>query len=72
MNIQMVPVESSNIVAVGWSNGNLRVQFRSGGTYIYYDVPKEAFEELLGAESVGRYLAANIKPNYGAYKEPEL
>ena len=40
-----------------------------GGTYDYKDVPKEKFDEILSAESVGKYFLANIKGKYAEEKQ---
>ena len=59
--VLMIPVESSNIAAIGFNDGNLFVEFISGSRYRYDDVPSETFQEFLEAPSKGRYLNAEIK-----------
>ena len=63
--MQMYPVVSSNLVAVGYDIEThiLRIQFHSG-LYDYYDVPQVVFEELMNAPSKGSYHAAHIKNTY--------
>ncbi len=61
--MQLVPVQSSNIKAVGYKEGNLYIEFTSG-VYVYTNVDKHIYEELLAAESKGKYVAANIRGNY--------
>jgi KTSC domain len=39
----------------------LEVEFNSGKLYRYFDVPKQSYNELLTAESKGRYFNANIR-----------
>jgi hypothetical protein len=58
--------ESSNIARFGYDEENnvLRVEFTSGGTYDYFDVPKQVFEGMKSASSKGQYLAQQIKGNY--------
>jgi hypothetical protein len=58
--------ESSNIVRFGYDGENsvLRVEFTSGGTYDYFDVPQQVFEGMKSASSKGQYLAQQIKGNY--------
>lgn len=70
--MQRIPVESSNIKAVGFDadTSTLEVQFTNGGTYVYAPVPLRVFGELLAAESKGSYLASQIKPRYTAVKQP--
>ena len=64
--MEMIPVESSNIEAVGYDgdSSTLQVEFKNGGTYQYFDVPEHIFEGLRDADSVGRYLASVIKGSY--------
>lgn len=45
----MTPVVSDNVRAAGYDHDTqvLRVTFRSGGTYDYYDVPLHLYEVML-------------------------
>ena len=56
--IKMNPVESSNIEGIGYDNKNkhLWVAFKGNKVYRYDLVPRKTFEELMNAESKGRYL----------------
>jgi hypothetical protein len=60
------PVSSSNIESVGYDEDSetLEVEFKNGTLYQYFDVPQGAFNGLVNAESVGGYLAENIKGVY--------
>jgi KTSC domain len=62
-DITMVPVQSSNIDAVGHcaATNTLAVRFKSGDTYHYPDCEKSVHEALVGAKSVGQHFHANIK-----------
>lgn len=64
--MQRVPVESSNVRAVGYDPATkvLEVEFTSGSAYAYDDVPAEVHEALMAAGSVGRYFNTNIKSAY--------
>ena len=42
----------------------LEVEFKNGSVYSYFDVPGGEYSNLVGAESVGKYLNQNIKNNY--------
>ena len=66
MTTDWVPVVSSNLLRVRYfaSDGWLDIDFDSGGTYRYYDVPLEVYQALLAAPSKGRYHAAAIKWTY--------
>ena len=64
------PVESSSIEAVGYDPKTHRLYVRflgSGNAYVYYDVAKRVFEDLLAADSKGRFLNSEIKGAY-AYR----
>lgn len=60
------PVVSSSIGAVGYeaSAMTLEVEFRDGSVYQYFDVPEAVYQELVGAESVGRYYNQNVREDY--------
>ena len=62
--MQMIPVISTNIRAVGYEVGNLYVAFNSGGTYRYSGVPVVVYRELMTAASKGEYLHLFIKGRY--------
>jgi hypothetical protein len=64
--VELQPVESSNIAAVGYDEDAevLYIEFKSGTTYTYEDVPYYIYEELLGAESIGSYFHKNIRTTY--------
>jgi KTSC domain len=62
---EMVPVTSSNLSSVGWSEEEgLVVEFESGSQYRYPDAPKSAYEGILGAPSAGGYFARFIRDTY--------
>lgn len=64
--MELKPVESSNIAAIGYDGDNaaLYVQFTSGKTYEYPSVPPEVFAAFEKAESKGRFFAAEVRPKY--------
>ena len=61
--MDMIIVESSNIAAVGYDleTKELHVEFNSGKTYAYQDVPEETANNFVKAESVGKYFHAYIR-----------
>jgi len=69
--MQMQPVSSSQIAAVGYDAGErvLGVQFHRGARYDYAGVPREVYEGLIAAESVGKYFGANIKGKFDFTKQ---
>ncbi|WP_217805688.1 KTSC domain-containing protein [Roseovarius sp. A-2] len=56
-------VDSSNVSAIGYDEDSqtLQVEFNSGATYQYFDVPQQIFEGMLDAGSVGQYLNQYVK-----------
>lgn len=59
-------VDSSMLDSVGYDEKKkiLEVEFNHGGIYEYYDVEKETFDDLINADSLGRYFINNIKDDY--------
>jgi hypothetical protein len=63
-------VSSTVIDTIGYDpdRRELRIAFKSGRTYIYDEVPIDAYEALLGADSRGAYFNHNIRDAY-EYRE---
>ena len=59
--MQMTPVSSSNLKAVGHENGVLRVEFLNGSVYDYHNVPHYIYNGLISAASHGGYLDQYVK-----------
>jgi len=57
------PVSSSHIASIGYDPNSmtLEVEFTDGGLYQYFDVPESVFQELMQADSKGRYMHANVR-----------
>lgn len=68
---EMIFVDSSNIEAIGYDDDGqeLHVQFLSGACYVYHDVPRQIFDNLLQAPSKGSFLNREIKGIYRYSKE---
>jgi DNA helicase HerA-like ATPase len=60
------PVTSSNVESVGYDaeTMTLEVEFQDGAVYQYFDVPENVHNEFVGADSIGSYLAREIKGKY--------
>jgi hypothetical protein len=73
--MKRIPVKSSNIAEVGYDEGTkiLEIQFKSGGVYQYAGVEPYTHADLIGAESIGRFVNQNIvKAGFKAQKmDPE-
>jgi len=66
-------VDSSNLLAVAFVDSALtlkevQVIFKNGKRHHYEWVPVEVAEAFKAADSVGRFLAANIKPKFKSYE----
>lgn len=59
-------VSSSNVATVGYDSETqtLEIEFNNGGVYQYFDVSQDIYEALISADSVGKFLNANIKGYY--------
>ncbi len=68
----MIPVKSSLIKAIGYDEDTqkLTINFKTGGKYVYSEVPPAVWEAFRAAESVGRFFSANIKGGY-SYEKAE-
>lgn len=62
--MNMIPVNSSNLSAVGYEGNTPRILFHSGWMYDYTGVPEDVYNNLLNASSKGSYHAEYIKNSY--------
>lgn len=63
---------SSQIKKVGMTeSGDLFVTFSKGTEYLYKNVPNEIYEDLVKAESVGKFLNMNVKGKYEYVQLPQ-
>lgn len=62
--MQKTPVTSSNIEAVGYDPGLLRIWFKNGSAFDYAGVTPEEYESLIQAGSIGKHFNAEIKSKY--------
>lgn len=65
----LTEVKSSNVAAVGFADGVLTVKYKNNRTYSYHGVPEELYQELLKADSIGSFLAANVKGQFSTKPE---
>lgn len=67
-----VPVDSSDIVSVGYNpeTKNLFVEFKGGRVYKYSGVPAEIHDKLMKANSHGRFFNRKVKDK--GYKATQL
>ena len=59
-------VDSTTMRSVGYDakSGILEIEFDSGAVYQYVGVPARTYEQLLAAESKGRYFNDEIRDSY--------
>ena len=64
--VDMVAVESRNITYLGYNEENkvLAVEFLRGPVYVYKEVPKSTYEELLASEALDDYFDKNVKNGF--------
>jgi len=62
-----IPVDSSNIISIGYEPGLLEVEFKNG-VYQYPGVPEELGGALMAADSKGKFFARFILPVYTGEK----
>src|ERR1035438_4176169 len=64
--VEWVPLESSVFTAVAYRVGaqQLYLQFQEGNIYRYFACPRSVYNELLAAESKGRYFAQHVRNGF--------
>lgn len=68
---KFTPITSSNLAGAFHDGEDLYLEFNKGKVYRYLDVPATVFEELLAAESAGRYFHTAIRERF-AYELVDL
>ncbi len=60
------PVVSTSLASVGYEAATriLEVEFRKGRVYQYHDVGADIVEQLMKADSKGRFMNAHIRNAY--------
>lgn len=56
LKTKLNPVKSSNIMAMGYNEGEkiMEVRFHSGSTYRYFDVDLDTYKAIKSAPSIGK------------------
>jgi len=64
--IKMIRVESKNIRRIGYNSRKeiLKIEFKSGGIYQYYEVPDDMDKKFMRAKSKDSFFRENIKGIY--------
>jgi hypothetical protein len=60
------PLESKLLASSAYDTGKrtLYLRFRSGDVYRYFEFPEARFQDLLNAESQGRYFLSHIRNHF--------
>jgi hypothetical protein len=69
---EMIFVDSSNVEAIGYDDDaqELHIQFLQGaGYYVYHNVPRQIFDDLMYAPSKGSFLNREVKNVYQFTKQ---
>ena len=64
--MQREPVESSTLVSVGYDESQflLELEFRSGELYQYFGPSRHIHQDLMAAESKGRFFNQHIRDRF--------
>ncbi len=64
--MQRLPVESSDLVAIGYDakTRTLEIEFKEGRVYQYVDVEPDVYERFTRTDSYGEYFYAHINKHY--------
>ncbi len=71
MKIPMFKVGSSNINSVGYDTKTrkLRIEFKNKAIFDYFDVAPELFNDLMDADSVGKFFHAHVRNKFKGKKK---
>lgn len=61
-------ISSSNIERIGYQRSKLYIQFKSGGSYAYDNVPFKIFDALRSDESAGKAFHKLVRGKFGYRK----
>lgn len=62
--LEMIPVSSSFIRAIGYDNSTLYVEMDTGQTYEHYQVPYDLFVAFINASSKGAFYNKYIRGKF--------
>jgi hypothetical protein len=65
--MKRIAVMSSTVASAGYDDASqtMEIEFTGGAVYRYEGVPREVFDGLLAAESVGRFFNEHVRDVYG-------
>lgn len=59
--MKLIPVNSSNVAAIGYDDGIIEVHFHNGYAYRYPNCTEDLFNEFLFASSKGKFVHNVLK-----------
>jgi hypothetical protein len=64
--VQLKPVKSSVLAFVGYDHEKqeLQVVFKKGSVYLFREVPRSVYQDLMAAESIGAFFLKNVKGRF--------
>ena len=64
--MEWIEPQSSNVARFAYEESIqvLKVEFKNGTVYDYYDIPGNVFQGMRSAPSAGQYLAQNVKGRF--------
>ncbi|MDJ0510733.1 MAG: KTSC domain-containing protein [Crocosphaera sp.] len=71
IQIENLPCSSfSPVQSIGYEPQTkiLRVNYKSGSIYIYFEVPEQTFKTMLTTHNIGKYLNSHIRGHYHSQK----
>jgi hypothetical protein len=69
MEIQLLPVQSSNLKAIGYDHATqtMAVQFLNGNIYHYDSVPQTVYDNFMADDSKGSYFSKFVRGKYDSH-----
>jgi hypothetical protein len=64
MAMEMIEVKSSWVQRIGWEDGKLVVEAKSGSSYTHEGVPYKLYASFLLSRSKGKFYNKHIKGRY--------
>ncbi len=68
--LDMTPVVSSNVESIGHNGEALFIKFKNGGTYRYPTAGRIVHDEMLRADSPGRFFRSEVSAKHVGEKMP--
>lgn len=62
--MRMMPTDNERIIAMGYENGTMRLQFSDGSLYEYDDVSAEVFDQFWNTHPKDPFFNTYIRGHY--------